>query len=145
MSVSLLDVNVLVALLDPLHEHHERAHRWFGRHKKNGWATCPLTFNACVRIISNPGYPTVEAPPAEVIRRLGNFCTSADHHFWPDSVSLVDEGLFVRAHMRSHKDVTDIYLLGLAARNHGRLATFDTGIVSGAVIGGARALWVIEA
>jgi predicted nucleic acid-binding protein len=27
--VALLDVNVLVALFDPVHTHHEAAHQWF--------------------------------------------------------------------------------------------------------------------
>lgn len=43
MSIALLDVNVLVALFDPAHPNHEDAHRWFGRNRKRGWATCPMT------------------------------------------------------------------------------------------------------
>jgi toxin-antitoxin system PIN domain toxin len=128
VSVSLLDVNVLIALFDPSHIHHEGAHRWFALNHKYGWATCPLTLNGCVRILSNPAYPTVAATPAEVIARLRAFCSNAHHEFWADSVSLLDEALFRSQLIRGHGTVTDIYLLGLAVRHHGRLATFDGAI-----------------
>src|SRR5664280_2145322 len=94
MSIALLDLNVLVALFDPAHTNHEDAHRWFGRNRKYGWATCPITINGCIRVLSNPAYPTVEATPAEVAGRLRSLCSTADHHFWADSVSLMDEALF---------------------------------------------------
>ena len=94
MSVALLDVNVLVALFDPAHANHEDAHTWFGRNRKYGWATCPISENGCVRVLSNPAYPTVEATPSEVAERLRSFCSATEHHFWPDSVSLMDESLF---------------------------------------------------
>lgn len=128
MSVSLLDVNVLIALFDPSHVHHERAHRWFARNRNHGWATCPLTLNGCVRILSNPAYPTVAATAAEVIGRLRAFCSNPHHEFWADSVSLLDEALFRPQLIPGHQAVTDIYLLGLAVRRHGRLATFDGAI-----------------
>ena len=51
---SLLDVNVLVALFDPDHVHHEAAHVWFAATRGAGWATCPLTENGVVRVLSNP-------------------------------------------------------------------------------------------
>ena len=88
MSIALLDVNVLVALFDPAHVNHEDAHRWFGRNRRHGWATCPTTINGCIRVLSNPAYPTVEATPAEVAGRLRSLCSTTDHHFWEDSVSL---------------------------------------------------------
>ncbi len=139
MSVALLDVNVLVALFDPAHQNHEEAHRWFGRNRKYGWATCPITANGCIRVLSNPAYPTVEATPAEVAHRLRSFYSAADHHFWADSVSLTDESLFQPAMIGGHQKITDAYLLGLAVRNHGRLATFDRSIplkaLQGAVSG----------
>lgn len=144
MSVALLDVNVLVALFDPAHANHEDAHRWFGRNRKNGWATCPITINGCVRVLSSPAYPTVTAAPAEVITHLRVLCSGSDHHLWSDSVSLLDESLFSPEMMGGHQTVTDVYLLGLAVRNHGRLATFDRSIPLKAVRGAsARHLEVI--
>ena len=83
MSVALLDVNVLVALFDPKHDHHEDAHRWFGRNRRYGWATCPITINGCVRVLSHAAYPTVKATPAEVTAHLRRICLEPDHHFWP--------------------------------------------------------------
>src|SRR5713226_6496670 len=50
--IALLDVNVLVALFDPAHVHHEAAHAWFGANRKNRWATCALTENGFVRVLS---------------------------------------------------------------------------------------------
>lgn len=69
---------------------------------------------------------------------LQEFCAATDHHFWPDSVSLLDETLFQPAKITGHQKITDAYLLGLAVRNHGRLATFDRAIPLNAVHG-ARA------
>lgn len=135
MSIALLDVNVLVALFDPAHDNHEDAHRWFGRNRKHGWATCPITTNGCIRVLSNPAYPTVEATPAEVADRLRTLCSTPDHHFWADSVTLLDESLFRTAMLGGHQKITDAYLLGLAVRNHGRLATFDRSIPTRAVEG----------
>jgi len=128
MSVALLDVNVLVALFDPAHVNHEDSHRWFSRNRKHGWATCPMTLNGCIRVLSNPAYPTVKATPADVIGRLRSFCSTEDHHFWADSVFLMDETLFRPSMIAGHQKITDGYLLGLAVRNHGRLATFDRSI-----------------
>lgn len=135
MSIALLDVNVLVALFDPAHQNHEEAHRWFGRNRRNGWATCPITVNGCIRVLSNPAYPTVKSTPAEVARHLQSFCSTTDHHFWEDSVSLLDESLFQPTMIGGHQKITDAYLLGLAVRNHGRLATFDRSIPTKAVQG----------
>ena len=128
MSIALFDVNVLVALFDPAHIHHEDAHRWFGRNRKHGWATCPITANGCIRVLSNPRYPIVGLTPADVAGRLRDLCSTADHHFWADSVSLMDETLFRSSMIGGHQKITDAYLLGLAVRNHGRLATFDRSI-----------------
>lgn len=135
MSISLLDVNVLVALFDPAHSQHEEAHLWFGPHRRRGWATCPITLHGCVRVLSNPAYPTVDATPAEVSARLRTLCASRDHHFWPDSVSLLDDTLFHPSLIGGHQKITDVYLLGLAVRHHGRLATFDRSIPLKAVQG----------
>ena len=135
MSIALLDVNVLVALHDPAHPNHEDAHRWFGRNRKRGWATCPVTVNGCVRVLSNPAYPTVAATPAEAASRLRILCAGPDHEFWSDSVSLLDESLFRLQAITGHQQIADIYLLGLAVRHSGRLATFDRSIPLKAVVG----------
>ena len=135
MSVHLLDVNVLVALFDPAHPNHDDAHQWFGVNRKRGWVTCPLTINGCVRVLSNPAYPSIEATPAEVVARLRAVCSGPDHEFWEDGVSLLDEKLFHPEIIIGHQKITDIYLLGLAVRHRAKLATFDRTIPVRAVIG----------
>ena len=135
MSVCLLDINVLVALFDPAHVNHDDAHQWFGANRKRGWATCPLTINGCVRVLSNPSYPSIEARPQEVISRLRILCSSSDHEFREDQVSLLDEKLFRPEMIAGHQAITDVYLLGLAVHRRGKLASFDRAIPLKAVIG----------
>lgn len=135
MSIALLDVNVLIALMDTTHVHHELAHSWFARNQKHGWATCPITLNGCIRIICNPAYPTSHTSVAEITGILASMCHDGHHEFWPDAVSILDEALFQRSFVLNHRAVTDIYLLGLAVRRHGKLATFDGAIPWRAVSG----------
>lgn len=137
MSVALLDVNVLIAIFDPSHVNHEHAHLWLTRNRKQGWATCPITLNGCIRIVSNSAYPAMDVSPANMAGRLQEFCSTPDHHFWPDSVSLLDQSLFRLSMIGGHRNITDAYLLGLAVRNHGKLATFDQSIPLKAVHGAA--------
>jgi toxin-antitoxin system PIN domain toxin len=145
MSIALLDVNVLVAIFDGDHTLHDAAHVWLRRNRKTGWATCPITTNGCIRILSNPGYPIPNKTPSEITEWVRRFCSAADHQFWPDSVSLTDSTLFRASMINGHKNITDAYLLGLAVRNHGRLATFDRSISLKTVHGAeARNLVVIE-
>jgi uncharacterized protein len=125
---ALLDVNVLVALFDPDHVHHEPAHRWFEDQRRFGWATCPLTENGLVRVLTNPAYSQAAMPPALIRESLQLFCSSGGHAFWPDDVSLRDADLFPPAAPPSHRQVTDVYLVGLAVRHGGRLATFDRAV-----------------
>jgi len=134
VSAFLLDVNVLVALFDAAHVHHDAAHSWFGAAGRNAWATCPITENGLIRILSHPKYPTVTATSAELIERLTVFRDSGGHAFWPDDVSLTDPRLFRADRIGGHGKVTDAYLVGLAARHGGKLATFDARIPSGALV-----------
>ena len=134
MSIALPDVNVLVALFDPAHAHHDEAHRWFGANRKRGWATCAVTINGCIRVLSNPRYPTVSATPAEIAIRLRELCVSRDHHFWQDSVALTEPSIIRWSRVRGHQSITGVYLLAMAVRNHGRLATFDATIPLDAVL-----------
>ena len=136
--VALLDVNVLVALFDPDHVHHEAAHDWFAANRKGGWATCPLTENGLVRILSNAAYSAVHETPAMSARRLESFCASGQHVFWPDEVSLRERQLFDWSAAVTHRQLTDVYLLGLARHKRGRLATFDRSIPVAAISGAER-------
>src|SRR5262249_33785840 len=126
--VALLDVNVLVALFDPDHVHHEPAHQWFAMQQPAGWATCPLTENSTVRVLSNPAYSAVAESPGRIIERLRIFCRTAGHEFWADDISLRDTSLFQTDSPAGYRWVTDLYLLGLAVKRRGCLATFDRAI-----------------
>ncbi|MCI0357773.1 MAG: PIN domain-containing protein [Planctomycetaceae bacterium] len=134
----LLDVNVLVALFDSAHVHHEAAHRWFASSAMASWATCPITENGFIRVVSNPAYPTAIATPEEANARLRSFCAGPGHVFWPDELSLMDRGRFDLSRLQGHQQITDVYLAGLAERNGGKLATFDASIPTAAIVG-ARA------
>lgn len=124
---ALLDINVLLALLDADHIHHEQARGWLSAEIDNGWASCAITQNGFVRVISQPRYPS-PIPPSAAIERL-EAATSTEHHaFWDCSLSLLDEGLVERTHLHSPRQVTDAYLLALAAANGGRFVTFDRSI-----------------
>ena len=136
MSGHLLDVNVLIALIDPAHINHDAAHHWFSRNSGQTWASCPITENGFIRILSNPRYPNVDWMPLDILRHLKEFLVPAlGHDFWPDSVSLRDEKLFDHRFIVSHKQLTDVYLLGLAVSKSGALVTFDRSIPLSAVRG----------
>jgi toxin-antitoxin system PIN domain toxin len=135
----LLDVNVLIALVDAQHINHEAAHDWFAPNARHGWATCPLTENGLVRIVSNPKYPNGVASPAVALDLLRGLTSIDGHGFWEDNVSLTDETLFLTGSLLSSSHVTDTYLLGLAIKHGGRLATFDKRLSSAAVHGGKTA------
>ena len=138
-AVALLDVNVLVALFDGNHTHHEAAHAWFAAHRELGWATCPITENGFVRVISNVAYPGRRTTLRDAIDRLSSFRDSGGHVFWLDTATLCDRNVFRPEHVSGHGQITDAYLLGLAAANGGRLASFDRRIVVDAVTGATSA------
>jgi uncharacterized protein len=129
---ALLDVNVLVALLDSDHASHDSAINWFAKHAREGWASCPITQNGCIRIMSNPGYPNPLLVRA-VIDRLAQACHHDIHEFWPDDVSLLDSDVVDSTRIHGPRQLTDIYLLALAVQHEGRLVTFDTNIPIAAV------------
>lgn len=131
----LLDVNVLIALFDAEHIHHETAHEWFGRPSRGPWSTCPLTENGFVRIVANPGYPGRRTTVADATERLGIFCRTDDHVFWPDSLSLRDRERITAGSIRGYRQIADAYLLALAVHNGGVLATFDDSIPIASVPG----------
>jgi uncharacterized protein len=137
--VALLDVNVLVALFDPDHVHHDVAHDWFADVGRTGWATCPVTEAGFVRVLSNPAYGGSATRATDLMARLRRFCRSGGHVFWPDGVSLRDEAVFDCSHVASHRQITDVYLLGLAYTRGGYLATFDRSIPFRAVKGATAA------
>lgn len=127
MSGSLLDVNCLIALLDSDHVHHAAMGEWFRRNSGRGWGTCPLTENGLVRVMSQPRYPGGRRSPEQVVERLQMLKSAygKTHKFWADEISLTDESIFRIEYITGPKQVTDAYLLGLAARHRARFVSFD--------------------
>lgn len=124
---ALLDVNVLLALLDQDHVHHSRARRWLEEHRDAGWASCAITQNGFLRIVSRPAYPN-SITPSSAVTLLRAATQTAHHEFWPCGISLLDETLVAGRRINGHRQITDVYLLALAARTQGRLVTFDRSI-----------------
>jgi uncharacterized protein len=130
MTAFLLDVNVLIALMWPAHEGHAEVQTWFRQRSEDGWATCPFTQAAFVRIISNPGFSRDAVTPQEAIRILGSNVKHRSHQFWGDEISFVQAVAPFAQRMEGHQQVTDAYLLGLVMHKRGRLATMDRGVLA---------------
>lgn len=124
----LLDTNVLVALLWPSHTQHEAAVKWFAAKRSRGWATCPVTEAAFVRIVSNPAFSRDAVTPREAAAVLAANMASRDHEFWPDDLPFSKAVAFTGARLVGHQQVTDAYLFGLAIHRGGVLATMDRSI-----------------
>ena len=140
---ALLDVNVLIALLDAAHIHHQRASQWLEQSLHHGWASCPLTQNGCLRIMAQPAYPQA-LPLAAVAQRLGQAAATPAHLFIADDYSLLDADSLHWPQLLGHRQVTDAYLLGLAVRHGCRFVSFDARVNLAAVPGAmAEHLWVL--
>ena len=129
---ALLDVNVLIALFDADHSLHVPALRWFDEHGEAGWASCPLTQNGVIRVMSQPSYPNC-VPVKVMVEKLREATSHARHTFWPDSLSLLDGGCIDPSRIHGPRQLTDVYLLAVAVANGGRLVTFDKAIPIAAV------------
>lgn len=140
MTAFLLDVNVLIALLDPAHVHHDDAHAWFSSTGHQSWATCPLTENAVLRILGDPRYPNFSGNPAAVSELLAEFFSLPGHIFWPDHISILDGHRVDSSRLLSSSQITGTYLLALAYTYGGQLATLDRRIITDAVKNGPQAL-----
>ena len=127
---ALLDVNVLVALMWEAHEQHELVQRWFTRHARNGWATCPFTQAGFVRILSSAAFSRDAVAPLHALAVLTATLENRFHRFWPDDIGFAEAVGPFRGKLHGHRQVTDAYLLGLAIRKRGRIATLDQGLAA---------------
>jgi toxin-antitoxin system PIN domain toxin len=143
MSSYLLDVNVLIALIDPGHSHFQLAHHWFATEGQSSWMTCPITELGLVRVVSGKTYPN-PATPAEAIKSLESLLTKGSHSFVTDSCSLLDNSLFTHESVINNPQLTDTYLLGLAVSLGVVFATLDRRIVAGAVRSGEDHLLILS-
>lgn len=139
---SLLDISMLLALFDRGHVLHDRARGWWRENMGPGWASCPLTQNGYLRIISQKSYPRpVHLPDA--LRQLKQWAVPPRHEFWPDDASILDASLIEHTRLLGPRQITDVYLLALAVKHGGRLVTLDTGIAVEAVQGARREQLVV--
>ena len=104
--------------------------RWFTRHRAKGWATCPFTEAGFVRIVSNPAFSRDAVQPREAIQVLSANTAAKDHAFWQDELPIAEAVAFTGVRLMGHQQVTDAYLLGLAIRRGGVLATLDQRIAA---------------
>ena len=139
---ALLDVNVLIALHDREHVHHERAAQWLEANIEDGWASCPLTQNGCLRVMSQPAYSN-PLPLAALSSMLQCSTDTRFHQLWSDDISILDAKRFQHRNIHSPRQLTDLYLLGLAVKHKGVLASFDQRIPLSAVIGAKPAHLVL--
>ena len=139
---SLLDVNVLIALLDAEHVHHGAARMWMRENVRHGWATCPISQNGVLRIMAQPGYPR-SIPSSLVAERLREATSTNHHRFWSDDVSLLHAETVDWGRIIGPRQITDVYLLALAVAHQGRFVTFDARIAPDIVAGGNRSLCLI--
>lgn len=128
MNGYLLDLNVLIALTWPTHVHHAVARCWFDRHSASGWATCPITQLGFVRVSSNPKIIPDAVPPRDAVAMLERLMHLPHHTFWPDEVSVSSTGPLASLAFVGHRQTTDAYLLALALKRDGKLATLDKGV-----------------
>lgn len=124
----LLDVNVLIALTWPQHVHHERAHEWFTKVGQRSWASCAITQLAFVRISSNPAIIPEAVAPHEACTALDAMTASPNHQYWGETPAVATFAEFRSVALVGHRQVTDAYLVAIARKNAGRLATLDRAI-----------------
>ncbi len=144
MKLRLLDTNLLIALFWPSHVHHRLAANWFLKHRKKGWATCPLTQPGFVRIVSNPGFSRDAIRPADAIKLLQLNTQASDHQFWPINLPLDEWIRESNRLVKGHQQVTDAYLIGLAHEQRGILATLDSRIRNLFPSSSSRVLEVVD-
>lgn len=137
----LLDVNALIALVDPNHVHHSVVADWFMEKCFDGWATCPITENGFIRILGHINYPDGPKSTEATRELLAVLCSQPGHQFWPDSISLTDSDQF--SELPISKNITDYYLLACAVASKAQLATLDKRIDPSAMKGGEGALCLI--
>ncbi len=130
MTAFLFDVNLLIALMWPAHEDHDRAQQWFANNAHHGWATCPFTQAAFARIVANPAFSPDAVSPVEAAGLLTSNLKHQNHQFWADEITLTQAIEPFSIRLTGHQQVTDAYLLGLAIHKKGKLATMDRSVAA---------------
>ena len=141
---SLIDVNILIALLDDTHSAHSRAHAWLAT-ARDGIATCAIVENGAFRIMTQASYggTRVAHTLPIVLDAFRTTTTHCDHQRFAQSISLADPTLFDHSRLLGPRQLTDVYLLGLAVAHHAALVTLDRSIPVTAVRGAKASQLVV--
>jgi toxin-antitoxin system PIN domain toxin len=125
---NLLDLNVLIALTEPGHQHYRKAQGWFNSSGKDNWGICPLIEAGFVRITTNPSFRpgprTLEQAIAilQALKGRPGYWYCGINENWAAITAPFAKRIF------GHQLVTGAYLLGLAIKEDGVLITFDKAI-----------------
>jgi hypothetical protein len=130
---ALLDVNVLLALTWPNHQHHSQAQAWFAAHASQGWATCAVTQLGFVRLSSNPAFTSNAVSPRNAAILLGAWTRHEAHQFL-QSPSAQEPSIY--ASVLGHQQVNDAWLVEVARQNNCSLVTLDKRIAAHATADG---------
>jgi len=137
------DVNALLALLDPMHVHHEAAHRWYAERSPIRLVVCSHLINGVIRVASQPKYPNCLGTSSRVREVLQDLVRRTGAEPCSHDVSLLDDAVLLKPALLTPSRVPDLYLLALAAADNACLATLDRRIPAAAVAGGTAAMEVI--
>ncbi len=121
-AVDLPDVNVLVALTNAAHIHHDVAHAWF--EQTVAFATCPITESGLIRLTLNPAVTGRPLSREDAVAVLDSVRTDSRARFLSDGSSLASPAVDLIG-LVGHRQVTDLHLINLAATSGARLVTLD--------------------
>ena len=120
----LMDVNALVGLLWSVHSLHAKANAWFAQESPLVMG-CSLTELSFVRV--SMADRTIAAGFADAEAALDQFVAALGPRY--RFLDRLPRARVLRGQaVRTHKDVSDIYLCELAVTHGARLATLDAGI-----------------
>lgn len=125
---TLLDVNVLIALLEPGHDFFQIAQEWFESSGKDNWGLCPITEIGFVRITTNPSFYPGPRTQEQASAILAGLSDRPGYRYWPLTEGWAALIAPFGSRITGHQQVTDAYLLGLAIKEDGVLVTFDRGL-----------------
>jgi len=124
----LLDLNALIALVDPDSRQYSAMQTWFDLQGKNDWGVCPLTEAGFIRVTTNPIYKGSGRSVAQATSILQKLSVQPGYRYWMINHKWADVTAPFEMRVTGHQQVTDAYLLGLAIIEKGILVTFDRAI-----------------
>ncbi|CAN5565949.1 type II toxin-antitoxin system VapC family toxin [soil metagenome] len=137
---ALPDVNVLMALTNPSHQHHRQAHQWLATVTR--FATTPITECGLIRLLLNPAVTGQNVSGQQALTILRRLRSERRAVFLADSSSLVNAAIDLVG-LAGHRQSTDVHLVNLAASVEGVLITFDRRITGSLAVRDQRHVVVL--